>query len=67
MAINEKPPNSDSDATNNESDAKINDHQPSNSLPTSNIDPDSDLKENLLIPVSPQTSSSISPTAKATE
>jgi hypothetical protein len=67
MAINKKPPNSDSDATNNKSDAKINDHQPSNSLPNSNIDPDSDLKENLLIPVSPQTSSSISPTAKATE
>jgi hypothetical protein len=67
MEINKKPPNSDSDATNNESDAKINDHQPSNSLPNSNIDPDSDLKENLLIPVSPQTSSSISPTAKATQ
>ncbi|MGL6343883.1 MAG: chromosome segregation ATPase [Waterburya sp.] len=66
MAINEKPPNSDSDATNNESDAKINDHQQSNSLPNSNIDPDSDLKKNLLIPVSPQTSSSVSPT-KATE
>jgi hypothetical protein len=67
MGINKKPPNSDSDATNNKSDARINDHQPSNSLPNSNVDPDSDLKENLLIPVSPQTSSSISPTTKATE
>jgi hypothetical protein len=62
MAINKKPQNSDSDATNNESDVKINGVQPFNSLPNSNLDPDLDLKENLLIPVSPQTSSSISPT-----
>jgi hypothetical protein len=67
MAINKKPPNSGSDATNNESDAKIDVDQPLNPFSNSNTDPDLDLKESLLIPVSPQTSSSVSRNAKKTQ
>lgn len=66
MAINQQPPNSDSEAKGNESDAKINDVKPYSSLPHSQITPNSDLHENLLIPVSPQISS-ISNPSKPTE
>ena len=65
MAINKEPQNSDSDATRGKSEAKINDDKPQQ--PNSDIDRDLDLKESLLMPVTPRSSSSIHPVSEQSE
>lgn len=65
MAINKKPQNSEADATKNESEAKINHNKPQ--PPNSDIERDLDLKESLLMPVTPPTSSSIRPVSNSSE
>ena len=61
MAIDKEPANSTSDATSDESNAKISDSEPKASKPSSHNH--QDLQENLLVPVTPQTS--IEPTSPA--
>ena len=58
MAINREPPNSGSDAQKNESEAQSKDNAPQKS--DSTFRHDHDLEENLLVPVTPQVSSSTS-------
>lgn len=65
MAINQEPQNSDSNATSNESETNMNDQKPQQ--PDSQSDIDQNLQENLLVPVTPQNSSSISPVSEQVE